>query len=85
MPGGALWAAQTERCLRFFPIGQQRMPLDIVYAPVQVKHAAVEVNGDLGLLEPARRRSGSGALPLASWPRNSRCPTNKPVPVRNAT
>ena len=58
LPGDALRGAQTERRLRKFPIGQQRMPLDIVYALAQVKHAAAEVNGDLGLPEPARRRSG---------------------------
>ena len=54
VPGDALWGAQTERSLRFFAIGEQRMPLDIVHALAQVKRAAAEVNGDLGLLEPDR-------------------------------
>ena len=30
VPGDALWGAQTQRSLRFFSIGEQRMPLDIV-------------------------------------------------------
>ena len=32
VPGTALWGAQTERSLRFFAIGEQRMPLEIVHA-----------------------------------------------------
>ncbi len=54
VPGDALWGAQTERSLRFFAIGAQRMPLHIVHALAQVKRAAAEVNCDLGLLEPVR-------------------------------
>jgi fumarate hydratase class II len=54
VPGDALWGAQTARSLCFFAIGEQRMPLDIVHALAQVKRAAAEVNGDLGLLEPDR-------------------------------
>ena len=50
----ALWGAQTERSLLFFAIGEQRMPLEIVHALAQIKRAAAEVNGDLGLLAPAR-------------------------------
>jgi len=40
VPGNALWGAQTARSLRFFAIGEQRMPLDIVHALAQVKRAA---------------------------------------------
>lgn len=40
VPGGALWGAQTARSLHFFAIGEQRMPLAIVHALAQVKHAA---------------------------------------------
>jgi fumarate hydratase class II len=48
--GDALWGAQTERSRRFFAIGSQRMPLDVVHALAQIKRAAAEVNRDLGLL-----------------------------------
>lgn len=50
VPGDALWGAQTERSRRFFAIGRQRMPLQIVHALAQIKRAAAEVNRDLGLL-----------------------------------
>lgn len=50
VPSDALWGAQTERSRRFFAIGRQRMPLQIVHALAQIKRAAAEVNRDLGLL-----------------------------------
>lgn len=50
LPSDALWGAQTERSRRFFAIGQQRMPPQIVHALAQIKCAAAEVNCDLGLL-----------------------------------
>ena len=62
VPADALWGAQTERSLRFFAIGEQRMPLEIVHALAQIKRAAAEVNGDLGLLDPAR----AGAMASAA-------------------
>ena len=62
VPGDALWGAQTARSLRFFAIGEQRMPLVIVHALAQVKRAAAEVNADLGLLDPVR----AGAIAAAA-------------------
>ncbi|MBL8347760.1 MAG: class II fumarate hydratase [Rubrivivax sp.] len=62
VPAEALWGAQTERSRRFFAIGAQRMPLDLVHALAEVKHAAAVVNRDLGLLEPAM----SGAIAEAA-------------------
>ena len=62
VPADALWAAQTERSLRFFAIGEQRMPLEILHALAQIKRAAAEVHGNLGLLEPAR----AGAIASAA-------------------
>ena len=79
VPGGALWGAQTARSLHFFAIGEQRMPLEIVHALAQVKRAAAEVNGALGLLAPLRaeaianaaRRVAAGEFdaqfPLSVW------------------
>lgn len=91
VPGDALWGAQTERSLRFFSIGEQRMPSDIVYALAQVKRAAAEVNGDLGLLEPDRvtaiaaaaTRIAAGELdeqfPLSVWQTGSGTQSNMNV------
>jgi fumarate hydratase class II len=52
VPAEALWGAQTERSRRFFAIGAQKMPLELVHALAQIKRAAAEVNGELGLLAP---------------------------------
>ncbi|OYV02335.1 MAG: hypothetical protein CFE45_00780 [Burkholderiales bacterium PBB5] len=57
VPAQALWAAQTERSRRLFVIGHQRMPLAVVHALAQVKRAAAEVNGTLGLLDPLKARA----------------------------
>ena len=54
VPGDALWGAQTERSLRFFAIGEQRMPAAIVHALAQIKRAAAEVNSGLGLLDATK-------------------------------
>jgi fumarate hydratase, class II len=79
VPAEALWGAQTARSLTFFAIGEQRMPVDIVHALAEVKRAAAEVNGTLGLLETDRaaviaeaaRRVAGGELdeqfPLSVW------------------
>ncbi len=67
VPSDALWAAQTARSLRFFAIGEQRMPLEIVHAMAQVKRAAAEVNRDLGLLAPDRAAAiASAAMRVAA-------------------
>ena len=57
----AWWGAQTERSLRFFAIGDQRMPLEIVHALAEVKRAAAEVNRDLGLLPPVQAEAIAAA------------------------
>lgn len=52
VPAARLWGAQTERSRRFFRIGEERMPLEVIRALAQVKKAAALVNGELGLLPP---------------------------------
>ncbi|MCW5659592.1 MAG: class II fumarate hydratase [Burkholderiaceae bacterium] len=54
VPADALWGAQTERSRRFFAIGEQRMPLQLIHAMAEIKRAAAEVNRDLGLLDAAK-------------------------------
>jgi fumarate hydratase class II len=51
VPAQALWGAQTQRSLRYFAIGEQRMPLALVHALAQIKRAAAEVNCGLALLD----------------------------------
>ena len=44
------WGAQTQRSLEHFAIGQEGMPLELIYALAQIKKAAAVVNRDLGSL-----------------------------------
>ena len=53
VPATALWGAQTARSLRFFAIGDQPMPLEVIHALARIKWAAACVNRDLGLLDAA--------------------------------
>ncbi len=88
VPATALWGAQTARSLHFFAIGEQRMPRAIVHALAEVKRAAAEVNGALGLLEPARALAIAGAaarvaagefdaeFPLSVWQTGSGTQSN---------
>jgi fumarate hydratase class II len=92
VPAQALWGAQTERSRRFFAIGWQRMPLEIVHALAEIKRAAAEVNAALGVLEPARAaaiaqaaaRVAAGefdavAFPLSVWQTGSGTQSNMNV------
>ncbi len=91
VPADALWAAQTERSRQFFAIGKQRMPIEIIHALAQIKRAAAEVNGQLGLLAPdkaaaiatAAARVAAGELdnqfPLSVWQTGSGTQSNMNV------
>src|SRR5688572_7685630 len=52
VPDDALWGAQTARSLRYFRIGTERQPRELIHALALVKRAAAEVNRDLGELDP---------------------------------
>jgi len=83
-----LWGAQTERSLRNFRIGVERMPIEIIHALGLVKRAAAEVNRDLGLLDQkfastivdAAQDIADGKLdehfPLVVWQTGSGTQTN---------
>ncbi len=67
VPAEALWGAQTQRSLRFFAIGEQRMPLALIHAVAWVKWAAACVNRDLGLLGESRAQAiADAALRVAA-------------------
>ena len=53
VPEEAYWGAQTARSLVHFPIGRERMPLEVIRALALVKKAAALVNQELGLLPRA--------------------------------
>ncbi len=74
-----LWGTQTELSLKYFAIGEQRMPTEIIHSIAWIKWAAAHVNSELGLLEPSKAyaialiaaRIGNGELsnqfPLSVW------------------
>ncbi|MCL5043028.1 MAG: lyase family protein, partial [Gammaproteobacteria bacterium] len=47
----AYWGAQTQRSLQFFAIGEERIPLPVVYALAQIKKAAARCNAASGDLD----------------------------------
>ena len=87
----ALWGAQTARSLKFFAIGEQRMPLPVIHALAWVKWAAATVNGDLQLLDGAKAQAIADAaqrvaggefdaeFPLSVWQTGSGTQSNMNV------
>jgi fumarate hydratase class II len=86
-----LWGAQTERSLRNFRIGEERMPQPIIRALGLIKCAAADVNYRLGSLDKERaqaiaraaREVSDGTLdehfPLLVWQTGSGTQTNMNV------
>jgi fumarate hydratase class II len=91
VPEGALWGVQTARSLRFFAIGDQRMPLEIIHALAWIKWAAAEVNQALGLLDAKKAEAIAQAaqkiargvydaeFPLSVWQTGSGTQSNMNV------
>ncbi len=91
VPADALWGAQTARSLHFFAIGEQRMPLPLVHAMAEIKRAAAQVNGALGLLDAPRAAAITAAaarvaagefdaqFPLSVWQTGSGTQSNMNV------
>ena len=52
--GRHYWGAQTQRAVRSFAIGPQRMPMEIVHALARIKKAAALSNAHLGVLDEQR-------------------------------
>jgi fumarate hydratase class II len=51
VPEHAYYGAQTQRAVENFPIGDLKMPLELIRALARIKRCAAEVNQELGLLE----------------------------------
>lgn len=49
--GSKYWGAQTQRSIENFKIGNQKQPLELIYAFAELKKACAMVNADLGLLD----------------------------------
>ncbi|MBC7174069.1 MAG: class II fumarate hydratase, partial [Polyangiaceae bacterium] len=91
VPADAYYGAQTMRAKTNFPMGDERMPLQIIHAYGLLKRAAAEANCELGVLDPDRAawiaqaadEVASGRLdahfPLPVWQTGSGTQTNMNV------
>src|SRR5258708_35850356 len=61
VPVDALFGASTQRAVLNFPISGQRFPRGFIRALAQIKLAAAETNGQLGLLEAGIADAIAGA------------------------
>ena len=50
VPADCLWGAQTQRSLKYFAIGSDLMPLEVIRALAMVKKSAALTNHALGIL-----------------------------------
>ncbi|CDO02761.1 Fumarate hydratase class II [Oceanobacillus picturae] len=51
VPADKFWGAQTQRSKQNFPIGNEKMPTEIIKAFAILKMSAAKANHDLGLME----------------------------------
>lgn len=91
VPKEAYYGAQTQRSCENFPIGQEKMPQEIILALATIKKASAIVNYQLGLLPEDKKESIcsvcdeilSGSLdqhfPLSVWQTGSGTQTNMNV------
>ena len=56
VPDEKYWGAQTQRSIQNFPIGTEKMPIELIHALGIVKKAAALVNHDLGLLSLEKKK-----------------------------
>jgi len=61
VPQEKYWAAQTQRSLQNFAIGNEKMPLEVVYGFANLKKACALVNHELGRLDDAKTEAISKA------------------------
>ncbi|MHA7772961.1 class II fumarate hydratase [Roseibium sp. M-1] len=91
VPEDKYWGAQTQRSLRYFSIGSDLMPIELIHAYGILKKAAAQTNAELdllrddlaGLIETAAGEVADGKLdahfPLHVWMTGSGTQTNMNV------
>ncbi|WP_133130755.1 class II fumarate hydratase [Legionella yabuuchiae] len=57
IPADKYYGAQTQRSITNFPIGEERMPMSIIYAITQIKKAAALTHLQLGLLSKEKSQA----------------------------
>ena len=76
-----LWGPQTQRSLENFPIGEDKMPRELIRAFAILKKAAAEANLGLGVLSGEKRRRSAPSATRSwpgSWRGNSLWPSGRP-------
>ncbi len=91
VPADKYWAAQTQRSIHNFEIGNEKMPLEIIYGFANLKKACALVNQELGRLDDAKTSAISQAcesilagelddnFPLVVWQTGSGTQSNMNV------
>ena len=91
VPEDKYWGAQTERSKENFPIGGEKVPIEVVHAQAIVKKASAIVNAELGLLPSDKKEMICDAVdailagkldahfPLVVWQTGSGTQTNMNV------
>ncbi|MCP5504285.1 MAG: class II fumarate hydratase [Chlamydiales bacterium] len=91
VPEDKYWGAQTERSRINFPVGGEKIPIEVIYGQAIVKKASAIVNNEMGLLPDEKSKMIqeavdailSGALddhfPLVVWQTGSGTQTNMNV------
>ena len=91
VPANKYWAAQTQRSIHNFEIGNEKMPLEVVYGFANLKKACALVNQELGRLDDAKTSAISQAcesilagelddnFPLVVWQTGSGTQSNMNV------
>ena len=55
VPSEALWGAQTQRSIINFPIGDELIPIELIYSLTVIKKAAAISNFKLGLINNVKK------------------------------
>ena len=91
VPENALWGAQTQRSIENFSIGDELIPIKLIYAITLIKKAAAIANNNLGYLDKDKKElitqscndilSGlyDSQFPLKIWQTGSGTQTNMNV------
>ncbi|WP_052254417.1 class II fumarate hydratase [Salinicoccus sp. YB14-2] len=57
VPSDKYWAAQTERSRQNFPVGKEKMPIEVIVAFAELKKAASVANNSLGKLSDNKQEA----------------------------
>lgn len=88
VPNDKYWAAQTQRSVENFPIGNEKMPIEVIRGFAYLKQSCAIVNHDLGRLDETKMEAISkackdvlkgkleGNFPLVVWQTGSGTQSN---------